>query len=590
MINAYEKIKNLFAIYKNKSICIKIIILTMIISALFAMSYFVGYRIISQSYNKLLYQSIAGSLRYEAHFVAEKLSAVESMSGAINSNKEIKKNLIVLSDEKNDVKLKNARNMISYLITDYHHNLRNSHVVNVSYFIDEKNIISSYPGREERIPMPVYHEVLRAAASGDGYPVWITDYCNEFGLFIARDNRRVNNHNYENIGTLIIQMDFRKLISSSAQLFLFPEDPKFIVSHENNVFFHSDGLPENILLDSKAFTVSTYGLTGSSGNHYFYVNGIFEMIPWEYKCLIPYRSIATAIRYMTKIYIIVVCLAIVIAILFSVFLSKSLAKQFDLLVKKMILFERNTLTYLSKPESEINSSMDEIDKLQHHFEIMAGQIQQLIRENYLKEILNKDAKLKALENQINPHFLYNTLESVNWRAKVINAIEISKMAESLGALLRITLQSSEANFQLKDELEIVNHYMTIQKLRFEDRLIYRFSVEPDLFRVSFPKLTIQPLLENAITYAMEHMIDSCTVEVCGYRDGKDIIVEVINDGSQFPADILIRLEEGKIVPHGFGIGLLNIQHRLRLIYGGEYGLTLFNSDAEHAVARIRIPG
>ena len=86
------------------------------------------------------------------------------------------------------------------------------------------------------------------------------------------------------------------------------------------------------------------------------------------------------------------------------------------------------------------------------------------------------------------------------------------------------------------------------------------------------------------------MIDSCTVEVCGYRDGKDIIVEVINDGSQFPADILIRLEEGKIVPHGFGIGLLNIQHRLRLIYGGEYGLTLFNSDAEHAVARIRIPG
>ena len=160
----------------------------MIISALFAMSYFVGYRIISQSYNKLLYQSIAGSLRYEAHFVAEKLSAVESMSGAINSNKEIKKNLIVLLDEKNDVKLKNARNMISYLITDYHHNLRNSHVVNVSYFIDEKNIISSYPGREERIPMPVYHEVLRAAASGDGYPVWVTDYCNEFGLFIARDN------------------------------------------------------------------------------------------------------------------------------------------------------------------------------------------------------------------------------------------------------------------------------------------------------------------------------------------------------------------------------------------------------------------
>ena len=86
------------------------------------------------------------------------------------------------------------------------------------------------------------------------------------------------------------------------------------------------------------------------------------------------------------------------------------AVVFSLLVKKMILFERNTLTYLSKPESEINSSMDEIDKLQHHFEIMAGQIQQLIRENYLKEILNKDAKLKALENQINPHFLYNTLE------------------------------------------------------------------------------------------------------------------------------------------------------------------------------------
>lgn len=582
--------KSIIDIYKNKSICAKIIILTLSISALYAVSYFVGYRIISQSYNKLLYQSIASSLRYEAHFIAEKLSAVESMSGTINSNKEIKRNLIILSDEKQEVKLKNARNMISYLITDYHHNLRNSHVVNISYFIDANNIISSYPGNEERIPMRVYQEVLKMAASGDGYPVWITDFCNEFGLFIARDNRRVNNHNYENIGTLIIQMDFRKLISSSSQLFLFPEDPKFIVSHENNIFFHSAELPENILLDLKATDASTYGLTGSSGNHYFYVNGIFEMIPWGYMCLIPYRSIAMAIGYMTKVYIIVVCLAIVTAILFSVFLSKSLAKQFDFLVNKMILFERNTLTYLSNPESEVISSMDEIVKLQHHFEIMAGQIQQLIRENYLKEILNKDAKLKALENQINPHFLYNTLESVNWRAKAINAIEISRMAESLGALLRITLQSSESNFKLKDELEIVKHYMTIQKLRFEDRLIYHFSVDPDLFNVSFPKLTIQPLLENAITYAMENMIDSCTIEVCGYRDGRDIIVEVINDGSQFPTDILIRLEEGKIVPHGFGIGLLNIQDRLRLIYGGGYGLTLFNSDAEHAVARIRIPG
>ena len=215
--------------------------------------------------------------------------------------------------------------------------------------------------------------------------------------------------------------------------------------------------------------------------------------------------------------------------------------------------------------------------------------------NYVNEILAKEAQIKALESQINPHFLYNTLESINWRAKAVNNREISLMTESLGSLLRATLSNKKSLVTLSYELNLILSYITIQQIRFEERLDYREQVPDGLKNALIPPLTLQPLVENAIHYALEEMTETCYITILAAetdKTGKNgercIRISVTNSGSSFDEDLLELLKQHKKQPSRSGIGLLNIDKRIKLLFGEDYGLSLFNQE-DCAVASITIP-
>lgn len=149
---------------------------------------------------------------------------------------------------------------------------------------------------------------------------------------------------------------------------------------------------------------------------------------------------------------------------------------------------------------------------------MSERIHHLIQVNYVNELWKKDAQFKALEKQIQPHFLYNTLESINWRAKSAGVPDISNMVNALGSLLRASLTEDNGNWTLKKELDVTSSYITIQKYRFEEHLDYHLDCAPLLLDAHIPKFTIQPLVENAIHYGLEendeicHIIVQCRLE------------------------------------------------------------------------------
>ena len=221
---------------------------------------------------------------------------------------------------------------------------------------------------------------------------------------------------------------------------------------------------------------------------------------------------------------------------------------------------------------------------------MVDEVNQLIKTNYLNEILIKEAQFKALENQMNPHFLYNTLESINWRAKLMGARDISSMAESLGALLRFTLDQANKEVSLKRELESVQYYMTIQKYRYEERLDYQILVSEELMNCLVLKLTLQPLVENAIRYGLEENTECCLVRILAEADrtNRVLYVYIKNNGSSFEENLIEKLETHEVEPHGFGIGLLNIRNRMQLTFGEAYGLELYNEE-DLAVVRLIFP-
>ena len=200
---------------------------------------------------------------------------------------------------------------------------------------------------------------------------------------------------------------------------------------------------------------------------------------------------------------------------------------------------------------------------------MAHQICDLIDKNYVSELLRKDAELETLEKQINPHFLYNTLESVNWRAKAIGETQISAMTEALGHLLHITLSKSTDIHTMKTELELVRYFMTIQN-------------------ALIPKLTIQPLIENAVHYGMESGDDVCHIRLAVTLQDKELCIRVSNTGSQFPDNFFEALQKKQYTARGFGIGLLNIDQRLRINFGQPYRIRFYNED-DWAIVEMHIP-
>lgn len=579
--------KKIYQILQNISLNIKIFFIVLIVSLLGLISSFIALHFIEHSYHQLLYQVLAGSLSYSADDISKKLSNIESMTSAIVSNSNIRKNLITLRDKHSKIQIYNAKNSLERLITDYYQTYKNN---NISYInLYTKNFtISSHDILSSLIPEHFHQYVRKCSEQNSGYPIWVHDACNTYGLFLGRDCRRVKKLNFQTLGTVVVNIDMDKLIQSSTKSILYSKNAQYILYENENIFYHSPTLSKKNVSLIRSKLQANYCVMNTNSGKLFVVQGNITNSNWKYICLIPYKPIEKTLFYTKIIALSVIIISVLLALFFSKMLIHSITIDFHNLIHKIKKFGNDTIETNVIKSDYINRT-DEIGILHNQFDQMTNKIKTLIQENYVQELLSKEAQIKALENQINPHFLYNTLESVNWRAKAIGAKDISAMVESLGTLLRETLSAKERNFTLYKELEIVQNYITIQKIRFEDRLIFSEEIDKSLHNVLLPHLTLQPLVENAINYGLEENTDICHIHITSSLIKDKIYIDVMNDNSQFDTNLLENLENGTVIPHGFGIGLLNIHKRIQLTYGIEYGLTVFNADDNIAVARIVIP-
>ena len=262
-------------------------------------------------------------------------------------------------------------------------------------------------------------------------------------------------------------------------------------------------------------------------------------------------------------------------------------KHLDFLVEKIRCFGNGEPVPKQREYDYVNRR-DEIGQLHVNFDEMTKSVKVLRDENYDKQLLLRDATIKILQQQINPHFLYNTLDTINWMAQKYGADDISTMVRSLGNLFRASITGEGDLIPLADELAVLDNYIQIQKIRFKDRLVFELVVPEDISHIFVPKLCIQPLVENALKHAMEYTDEICTIRVTVREREGSYRIKVANTGSQFEEDLLWKIEHRQITPQGSGVGLVNIDSRLKLIYGDHYGLTFYNKDGM-AVVMLSIP-
>ncbi|OME65080.1 hypothetical protein BSK65_25625 [Paenibacillus odorifer] len=289
----------------------------------------------------------------------------------------------------------------------------------------------------------------------------------------------------------------------------------------------------------------------------------------------------------------VVCLvaALILMILISYVFSRKLMKKIKRLVKVMRSVQKGNLN-----TQVVIEGNDEIDELGKDFNRMLNRINELIETVYKTEILQKDALLKALENQVNPHFLYNTLETIKMMAEINREREISDALTSLGAMVRYNLTKDNRLVLITEEIEQIRSYCSLQNLMMNGRLELVCSIAEQIYSLKMLKLILQPIVENAILHGFRNFDGQCVIKISAEVYQNNIRFTICDNGNGIEPGKLRALRErlennhkNRLSPGENGIGLSNVNDRLKLAYGSCYGIEIESEMREGTRIYISIP-
>lgn len=231
----------------------------------------------------------------------------------------------------------------------------------------------------------------------------------------------------------------------------------------------------------------------------------------------------------------------------------------------------------------------EIQTLSDGFEKMVGQLNDLIEQNRQEQISLRSAELALLQAQINPHFLYNTLDTIIWLIETEKYEQAVDMVTSLSGFFRSSLSKGRDIITLREEEQHVRSYLEIQHVRYKDILEYRIDIAPELHKVQCPKLTLQPLVENALYHGIKLKRGLGTIQVTGYEEGDEICLVVQDNGAGMEEARLREVQSAIRKKERVGFGLSTVHERLQLLFGPEYGLTVESEWGKGTKVTVRIP-
>lgn len=288
----------------------------------------------------------------------------------------------------------------------------------------------------------------------------------------------------------------------------------------------------------------------------------------------------------TRLYLISAALILLAALTLAFFLSDEITKPITKLGDSMKEVEKGNF---DNAALEI-CGQNEIARLSSSFNIMTTKIKNLMEQNVEEQRQKRKSELKALQAQINPHFLYNTLDSIIWMAEWGKTKEVVLMTSSLAKLLRQSISNQNELVRVEEEVEYTRSYLTIQKMRYKDKLEYEIWVSPEVQNARVPKLVLQPLVENAIYHGIKYKEGKGIVLIEGFQKNHEIILKVTDDGIGMDSVQLAGIfEKRETDTRRNGVGVLNVHERIQLYYGREYGLTFDSAPGKGTVAEVHIP-
>lgn len=360
----------------------------------------------------------------------------------------------------------------------------------------------------------------------------------------------------------------------------------FIMDKKGNIVYH----PQQQLIYSGLKSEQTDILTRAGDGTLVKKNVIYSIrsldnCDWRIVGVSYIDELVTVkVRGAMQILLVMIAFVLVTVFLSSFLLTHMISHPIQNLVKAMKDFEADAEEFSYQP---VHGSKEMI-ALSDSFGHMVGRIQDLMEKVRREEITLRKTELKALQAQINPHFLYNTLDAIGWMCEEERSKDAVEMVNALARLFRISISKGHELIPIGKEVEHARSYLMIQNFRYKNQFTYSFDIEEECLPYLCNKITLQPIIENAIYHGINRMVDEGEIRIRIYGEGDDIVFSVSDNGvgmSKEQCGSILKSEPGDQT----GIGIKNVNDRIKIYFGEEYGITIESEPDEGTCVSIRMP-
>lgn len=363
-------------------------------------------------------------------------------------------------------------------------------------------------------------------------------------------------------------------------------------NHPEDIIATANRRISSIPVGKKCFIDDIDGSTYLLGSMPFHIKE-----DWYIVCAVPYSKVSLNLIMMQNQILLMVTLFLFISLITSFIVATSIANPINRLASSMDKY--GTISAGSenhvKRTSDENRN-DEIGRINRSYISLTRRIESLIQENYVKDLEKKSAEMASLESQIKPHFLYNTLDSINWLAMSNGQDKISEMITALADCFRLSLHKTDnAYIRLEDEIQHVRSYLTIQEYRYGEQLTCRYAIDKSVKELYTPRFILQPLVENALKHGIDKLSGNGEIKISACVEAGRLVIQIINDGIGID---LIRIKSNLSSNGITGIipqkerdcyGISNINSRIQILCGEEFGLNYHQLNNGKIVCSVILP-
>ncbi|MFK7695155.1 sensor histidine kinase [Paenibacillus sp. HJGM_3] len=409
------------------------------------------------------------------------------------------------------------------------------------------------------------------------------------------------------VGNLNIALSISEISNILGQARLGKTGYFFIVDSMGKIIYHPDVQFVGELLENTALheirLAAEYDEVKQEGKTILVSNNHSKLTGWNIVAYVPMDEMANGLNVARNSTLLIMTGIIVLSLLFTPRIVGLVVRPIRRLSQLMKRVENGELSV----SAEVVPGKDEIQQLNRSFNRMTERLKELILNVHdleMKEahmqLRQRDALIQALQNQINPHLLYNTLEIIKSIAYIEKVPMIEKMTTNLASVYRYTSKMPGSEVPLRDELRNLQHYLEIVDIRFSPKFQSRILVDEPYMDCQIIKLSIQPIVENSVKYAVEPKSGNAVIQINAYEDQGDLVIEVADNGNGFSEETLQRIHESfRAVEEQSGratadnteesVGIINVHARMVLNYGAPYGVSIRSVQGQGSVVALRFP-